>query len=152
MKQCKPHRVCFECGAVATFSHHVIPRSLGGTATVPLCGSCHARAHGEVVNWRVSELTKEALSHKRAKGEHTGGTVPFGFELVDGVRLIPQPGEYEVLKVMHSLRQQGNSLREIVELLNSRGVATKTGKSKWHPQVVKEVLDRTANLIDLKDG
>lgn len=95
----------------------------------------------------IAFKTKEALSHKRAKQEKTGGTVPFGFELVDGVKLIPQPGEYEVLKVMHSLRQQGHSLREIVGLLNSRGVATKTGKRRWHPQVVKEVLDRTANLI-----
>jgi DNA-binding transcriptional MerR regulator len=63
------------------------------------------------------------------------------------VRLTPLPGEYEVVKEMHQLRQQGYSLREIVELLNSRGVSTKTGKSKWHPQVVKEVLDRTADLI-----
>ena len=95
----------------------------------------------------IAYKTKEALSHKRAKKEKTGGTVPFGFELVDGVKLVPQPGEYEVLKVMHHLRQQGLSLREIVQLLNTKGVATKTGKDKWHPQVVKEVLDRTADLI-----
>jgi len=49
--------------------------------------------------------------------------------------------------MMHLVREQGLSLREIVELLNSKRVATKTGKSKWHPQVVKEVLDRTADLI-----
>jgi site-specific DNA recombinase len=95
----------------------------------------------------IAYKTKEALSHKRAKQEKTGGTVPFGYELVDGVRLTPLPGEYEVVKEMHQLRQQGYSLREIVELLNGRGVSTKTGKSKWHPQVVKEVLDRTADLI-----
>ena len=63
------------------------------------------------------------------------------------MKLTPQAGEYEVVKEMHQLRRQGYSLREIVELLNTRGVATKTGKSKWHPQVVKEVLDRTADLI-----
>lgn len=95
----------------------------------------------------IAYKTKEALGHKRAKKEKTGGTVPFGYELVDGVRLIPLPGEYEVVKEMHQLRQEGYSLRDIVGLLNERGVSTKTGKSKWHPQVVKEVLDRTADLI-----
>jgi site-specific DNA recombinase len=95
----------------------------------------------------IAYKTKEALSHKRAKKEKTGGTVPFGFELVDGVKLTPLPGEFETLKMMHSLRQQGLTLRAIVALLNERGVSTKTGKSRWHPQVVKEVLDRTADLI-----
>ena len=95
----------------------------------------------------IAYKTKEALSHKRTKGEKTGGTVPFGFELVDGVKVVPLPGEFEVVRAMHTLRQQGHSLREIVGLLNSRGVATKTGKAKWHPQVVKEVLDRTADLV-----
>ena len=95
----------------------------------------------------IAYKTKEALSHKRSKQEKTGGTVPFGFELVEGVKLIPLPGEFETVKMMHLVREQGLSLREIVELLNSKRVATKTGKSKWHPQVVKEVLDRTADLI-----
>ncbi len=95
----------------------------------------------------IAYKTKEAMSHKRAKKEKTGGTVPFGFELVDGVKLTPLPGEFETVKMMHSLRQQGLTLRAIVTLLNERGVSTKTGKSRWHPQVVKEVLDRTVGLI-----
>jgi 5-methylcytosine-specific restriction endonuclease McrA len=28
---------CFECGSPASHHHHVIPHSLGGTQTVPLC-------------------------------------------------------------------------------------------------------------------
>jgi site-specific DNA recombinase len=95
----------------------------------------------------IAFKTKEALSHKRAKQEKTGGTVPFGFELVDGVKLIPQPGEYEVLKVMHNLRQQGHSLRDIAAILTSKGVATKTGRGGWQHRVVKDILDRTADLI-----
>ena len=95
----------------------------------------------------ISYKTKEALSHKRGKQEKTGGVVPFGFELVDGVKLLPLPGEFEVLKTMHALREQGHSLRAIVEILNQQQVKTKTGKAKWHPQVVREILDRTADLI-----
>jgi len=95
----------------------------------------------------ISYKTKEALSHKRAKHEKTGGTVPFGFSLVDGVKLIPLPGEFETQKMMHTLRQQGHSLREIAAILTSKGVATKTGKGGWQHRVVKDILDRTTDLI-----
>lgn len=36
---------CIECASPATEQHHVIPKSMGGKATVPLCGKCHARVH-----------------------------------------------------------------------------------------------------------
>ena len=63
--------VCFECGAPATERHHIVPASLGGTKTVPLCGICHAKIHD--VNGkrrtRIAELTKAALDAKKARGE-----------------------------------------------------------------------------------
>lgn len=37
--------VCFECGAVAEEYHHVIPKSLGGKLTIPLCSVCHGKVH-----------------------------------------------------------------------------------------------------------
>lgn len=95
----------------------------------------------------IAYKTKEALSHKRAKQEKTGGTVPFGFELIDGVRLLPKPEEFETLKLMHSLRQQGLTLREIVTVLEDKGIPTKTGRAGWQPKVVMRILDRTADLI-----
>jgi site-specific DNA recombinase len=95
----------------------------------------------------IAYKTKEALSHKRAKQEKTGGTVPFGFELVDGVKLLPKPEEFETLKLMHSLRKQGLTLREIVGVLTEREIPTKTGRAGWQPKVVMRILDRTANLI-----
>jgi hypothetical protein len=36
---------CFECGQGAMHQHHVVPRSLGGTKTVPLCEECHRKVH-----------------------------------------------------------------------------------------------------------
>jgi site-specific DNA recombinase len=95
----------------------------------------------------IAYKTKEALSHKRAKQEKTGGTVPFGFELVDGVKLLPKPEEFETLKLMHSLRKQGLTLREIVGVLTDKGIPTKTGRAGWQPKVVMRILDRTADLI-----
>lgn len=95
----------------------------------------------------ISYKTKEALKHKSAKKEKTGGVIPFGYELADGVRLIPLPGEIETVKLIHTLRGQGCTLREIVALLNQKGILTKTGKSTWNPKVVRGILNRTADLV-----
>ena len=63
--------VCFECGAPATERHHIVPASLGGTKTVPLCGICHAKIHDVDGKRRtkIAELTKAALDAKKARGE-----------------------------------------------------------------------------------
>lgn len=63
--------VCFECGAPATERHHIVPASLGGTKTVPLCGICHAKIHDVdgKRRTRIAELTKAALDTKKARGE-----------------------------------------------------------------------------------
>lgn len=142
MSSKKPPLPCLECGAPATFQHHVIPRSLGGTATVPLCGTCHPRAHNQSANWRVSELTKEALRKKKARGEHTGGTTPYGFE-TSGGKLVPIPSETEVIALMHSLRGLGLSLTAISGLLREHRIPTKTGKGAWNHKVIRTILQRT---------
>lgn len=63
--------VCFECGAPATERHHIVPASLGGIKTVPLCGICHAKIHDVdgKRRTRIAELTKAALDAKKARGE-----------------------------------------------------------------------------------
>ena len=59
--------VCFECGAPATERHHVVPVSLGGTKTIPLCGECHAKVHdvsGRRRN-KLRDLTKNSLEKRK---------------------------------------------------------------------------------------
>jgi len=60
---------CFECGNPATENHHVIPKSLGGTKTVPLCSLCHMKVHGLDKTRRAEnhiENTKRGLDKCRA--------------------------------------------------------------------------------------
>lgn len=67
--------VCFECGAPATERHHVVPASLGGTKTIPLCGVCHAKVHsisGQRRN-QLGELTKNSLLKRKELIETQGG-------------------------------------------------------------------------------
>lgn len=129
---------CFECGNVATYKHHIIPRLLGGTKTVALCGTCHAKAHFKT-HWKTGELTALALRKRREAGLKNGGNVPFGFDLVDN-KLVPNKQEAESVALIHSLRKEGLSLREIIAELQVRGIKTKTGKEQWNPQVIRDIL------------
>lgn len=65
---------CFECGKPAAHNHHVIPRVLGGTRTVPLCLECHSLVHNhDFVKHR--ELQRAGIAAAR---EANGGRCPWG--------------------------------------------------------------------------
>lgn len=59
--------ICFGCGAKADEQHHVVPESMGGIGTVPLCIKCHDIVHGGLGRNRIQhkELTKRALNKKQ---------------------------------------------------------------------------------------
>tara|TARA_R110000868_G_scaffold3712_2_gene23041 strand:+ start:245 stop:709 length:465 start_codon:yes stop_codon:yes gene_type:complete len=39
---------CFECGSVEDIHyHHIVPSSIGGTKTIPLCIICHGKVHNK---------------------------------------------------------------------------------------------------------
>lgn len=90
----------------------------------------------------VSMKVKNMWAHKRSKSEKTGGTIPFGYSLVDSKRLVPLADEQATVKHIHDLRASGYSLRDIVANLHDRGIKTKTGREKWNPKIVKQILDR----------
>ena len=64
--------VCFECGCDGEIhNHHVVPKMLGGTKTVPLCPSCHGKVHGvDFLNHK--KLTKEGLVNAKNRGVKLG--------------------------------------------------------------------------------
>jgi site-specific DNA recombinase len=90
---------------------------------------------------QVSEQTRTALAHKRAKGEKTGGAVPYGFDADESGKLTENPDEQEVIKRIKGLKAVDCSLRAIVRSLNQTNTPTKNG-GKWHPQTVKGILER----------
>lgn len=98
---------------------------------------------GSVAQWEreaIGERTAAALAVKRARGEKTGGTVPYGYDLApDGKTLTPNALEQEVVGIMLELRRRGYSLRAIAAALSSRGIPSKTGR-RWYAQTVKEIL------------
>ena len=116
---------CFECekteDQIEIHDHHVVPRSKGGTKTIPLCYVCHAIVHNKK-SVSISELTKTALKKKRKNGYRTG-TIPYGFTVgKDGKKLIIVNEQIDILTKVESMRKAGHSYQYIADDLNSKGI------------------------------
>lgn len=133
---------CFECGLPAKYNHHVVPLSLGGTKTIPLCGHCHPKAHGEKGYWTTGDLAKQRTLRMRANRQWTGGTIPYGYKLTSGRRLTWIPEEWHVVKTVLIWRLMGMPFRKICSQLNKLGIPTKTGKAPWTKCTVKQIVRR----------
>lgn len=129
--------VCFECGNPASHRHHVVPKSLGGKKTVALCGKCHPRAHGKAGHWNTSQLTQEALRILRTQGKFTGGSIPYGWQVVDGW-LVPYPDELPVRQLITVWRRGGLSLWGVCRELALLGIKSKHGK-EWKEGTIRKI-------------
>ncbi|MDD3493138.1 MAG: recombinase family protein [Candidatus Thermoplasmatota archaeon] len=96
-----------------------------------------------VAQWEretIGERTAAALGAKRARGEKTGGAVPFGYDLVAG-KLAENPQEQAVIRLIDDLKGRGHGYKAIAKELNYRGYTTKQG-AEWKQMTVKRVVNR----------
>ncbi len=92
----------------------------------------------------IGERTRDALRHKKSKGQRISGRIPFGYRLAeDGVALVEDPTEQSILREIDGLRAAGLSLRKIAEALNREGVPTKEG-GPWRHTTIRGILTRNA--------
>lgn len=92
---------------------------------------------------QTSERTSMALKHKRAKGEKTGGSVPFGFALdADGVHLIENDQEQVVIREARELHRTGLSLRKVASELHVQGLVARNGRPFQAAQVQRMIQVR----------
>ena len=110
---------CWECEIETEdiHHHHVVPRTRGGTKTVPLCESCHSKAHHKEKNMTTSRLTKEALKRKKEAGEFVGRP-PKGFKREYRRFLIDKDEWARTLKALE-MRASGEPLRVVAAELES---------------------------------
>ncbi len=88
---------------------------------------------------QISERTKSALQYKKAQNQRIG-TIPYGYALAgDGIQLIENPEEQEILQNIIQLRKEGYTLREIAEQLNNDGVLTRK-RGEWKLQYIHNLL------------
>jgi len=92
----------------------------------------------------IGARTKAALQGKIRRGERCG-KVRFGYDLdSDGVTLVPNAAEQEVVELITDLRTTGMSLRAIAAELTQRGVITKEGNHRWSHTAINRILSRAA--------
>ena len=92
---------------------------------------------------QIAERTVTAMQFKKSKGERVGN-VPFGYDLeADGITLVENHAEQEVLSIIAELRKQGQSLRQIASELTRRGFATKKGQA-WSHSTIQRIVGRSA--------
>lgn len=87
---------------------------------------------------QVSERTRAAMTYKKAKGQRVG-SIPYGKRLAsNGVDLIDDAAEQEIIGLVRGLRHNGFSLTAIAAELEQRGF--KPRGARWHPQTVKNIV------------
>ena len=88
----------------------------------------------------IRTRTRAALAVKKAKQERIG-QVPYGYRLgADRVHLVPQEQEQAVIQRVHSLKQEGLSIRAVAGRLNDENVPSRG--TRWHPTTVARLLTR----------
>jgi hypothetical protein len=118
-----------------------VPKVLGGKKTVALCGACHPKAHGKAGHWNTSQLTKEALQILKNQGKFTGGSIPFGWQVVEGW-LVPHPEELAVRQIIVLWRRGGVTLQAICDTLNQMEIPPKRGKHGWKEGTIRKICQR----------
>lgn len=89
---------------------------------------------------QLAERTSAAMQHKKSKGELVGA-VPYGYALADdGVQLVPDPFEQQVLAEARRLHSAGMSLRSIAANLAGMGMFARNGKEFAAMQVRRMVM------------
>ncbi len=123
----KSEHPCFECGEPAKENHHVIPRSMGGQKTIPLCCECHGKVHGVTNRCELINLSKRAINNKRENGGNVGGGVPFYMaSSTNGDHYEPTKEGVEQLGRMIALFNAGTMQKEIARTLGfSEGTISK---------------------------
>ena len=88
---------------------------------------------------QISERTTGAMQFKKTKGELVGA-VPYGFALAaDGVNLIPNPVEQDVISQAKVLHAAGLSSRKIAAELNNRGANARNGQPFQSMQILRMI-------------
>jgi len=96
----------------------------------------------------IRARTKGALAVIRARGQKTGGGVPFGYALADdGRTLVPVATEQATIARARELAAGGHSLRAIAGILAAEGHVSRKGGAFAAPQVSRMLANAEAGGV-----
>ena len=125
---------CWECEMETEdiHMHHPVPKSRGGTKVIPLCGSCHAKAHHRRGNMSNSALVREAYARKKALNpDHPWGNPRIGDarELaIESNQKKARAYNRKIKRHVTELRSQGMSMADVVKRFHELGIVSRRGK------------------------
>jgi DNA invertase Pin-like site-specific DNA recombinase len=102
----------------------------------------------------ITERLREGRKSKARSGGHATGEVPYGYRKTADGELEPHPDTAPIVRRIFHLRNEGESLRSIADMLNAASVPTKSGGT-WYASTVKHVLDNPkyrGRLVQTFDG
>lgn len=67
----------------------------------------------------------------------------FGYQKTP-VGTIPHAGEQQVIQRILAYREGGYSFKRIAAQMTAMGALTKSGKTKWHPMMIKRIISLNA--------
>lgn len=64
----------------------------------------------------------------------------FGYKKKEGIVSINK-GEQLIIEIIMNFRDEGLTLRQVSQMLTDLQIPSKNGKNKWHPTMVKRIID-----------
>ena len=138
---------CWECEVTGVFlhNHHPVPKSRGGTKTIPLCEPCHSKAHHRKKNMNTSTLSIEGLKRAKRRGVKLGNPTNLREAGEKGVATnISNADEFaqRIWPIIRGLQADGHTTQKaIAEQLNILQVPTARG-GRWFNGQVGHIIKR----------
>jgi hypothetical protein len=85
---------------------------------------------------------KRADVRLRAPGHGYGNPaqLKFGFKKIEG-KVLPHKGDRLIMGAIKDFRTDGLTYRQIAQRMMALQIPTKNGKVKWHPMMIKRIID-----------
>lgn len=96
----------------------------------------------EYYSAELSEKVRRGQTENALKGRRNGGQTPFGYRLADH-RLQPDPATAPVVLEIFQRYAEGETIRELAEDLNKRGIRTRRGNLFTYSSFSRALRNRT---------